>query len=268
MRVYLLDANGITAWCHYSSLSVPASLNAAESAVRSWWTSFSAEMIPSYAVACFDCSRESNWRKKMFVEYKSARDSKPRDTLLADTVAIMPSVFADLGVPVLKVEGFEADDLIATLAESWSGEVVIVSTDKDLRQLVDERVTVYDPMPNKAGKCVFYDEAMVFEKNHVPPDRLREALAIMGDSSDSIPGVPGLGKVAAVTMVNQTRSRLEMIRMASERKLKNISVKKQETFIEHLSYFELSYELVGLKSDACIPEGFDFKIRTIQTGRP
>lgn len=252
-RLYLLDANGIIAHEHFS-VSDLSSHTTADEGVRNWWASFDAEFSPVNIAACFDCSRETNWRKGVSVEYKTARDSKPPDLAFRDAIRQGPKIFASLGLPVIFSDTMEADDVIATLAESWPDEVVIVSHDKDLLMLVDERVRVFDPVLNKAGECVFYDEARVLEKMHVPPHRVRELLAIMGDSADSVPGVEGWGKVAAVTAINQTRSRLEIFRLAAEGKLKDISEAKQKNLVAKFRDFEISFELVGLRTDAVIPD--------------
>jgi len=254
-RLYLLDVGALGAWQHFAVSDQSAHQNLIDG-VAGWWNSFSESSSPTHVVACFDCSRASNWRKLLFVEYKSARDTKPKDELLAEGMRKLPALFELLGVPCARADGFEADDLIATLSARHEGEVVIVTSDKDLMQLVDERVTVYDPRPNKAGECVFYDVEKVTEKHGVPPARLRELLAIQGDAADSIPGVAGWGKVAALTAIQQTRSRIELVRKAAAGELEGISAKKQEAFAVQTEDFAMSYKLVGLRFDAPIPEDF------------
>lgn len=261
MRLYLLDVGGLAAWQHYAVTDQSPHGDLVEG-VRLWWSEFVKRYDPTHVVACFDCSRESNWRKKRYVEYKSARDSKPKDEALAEGLRKLPDVFRALGVPQLRAEGFEADDLIATLSARHDGEVIVVSTDKDMHQLVDDRVQVFDPRPNKAGECIFYDAAKVEEKHHVPPHRLRELLAIMGDSSDSVPGVKGWGKVAAVNAIKETRSRLEIVRKVRAGELTCATKKHQASFAAQMADFELSYELVGLRFDAPIPDDFDTTLKT------
>lgn len=259
MRLYLLDGSALCAWQHFS-VSDHSDHDDAQEGIRMWWDEFSKRYEPQLAVCALDCSRDSNWRKKRFAEYKSARDSKPEDKMLKEAFGALPATIESLGIPLARFEGFEADDVIATLAARHEGEVVIVTSDKDMHQLVTERVRVYDPRPNKHGECTFYNEAAVMEKHHVPPSRVRELLAIQGDSSDSIPGVEGWGKVAAVSAIKQTRSRMELVRLAREGKLKDVTPKKQASFIEQLADFELSYELVGLRFDAPVPENFNMAL--------
>lgn len=260
-RLYAIDANSLGAWQHYAVSDSSGHQDMLEG-VRAWWREFSERLKPEMAVACFDCSRESNWRKKLFVEYKSGRDSKPPDEALRAGFRELPAVFESLSVPTLRMDGYEADDLIATLTARYDGPVIVVTSDKDLMQLVDDRVQVYDPRPNKAGECVFYDEAAVEQKLGVPPHRLREYLAIKGDTADSIPGVKGLGDVFSRTAIRQTKSKAEMLRKLAACALADISKKNQEKFNASLADFEMSYNLVGLKFDAPIPEDFSMQVGT------
>jgi DNA polymerase-1 len=262
-RLYLLDAGSIAAWKHFSVSDESAHGDLVEG-VTTWWREFSDRYQPKHVVACFDCSRASNWRKIRYVEYKSARDTKPKDENLIAGVRALEKNLPGLGVPTIRVDGFEADDLIATLSTTHDDDVIIVTSDKDLMQLVDDRVQVYDPRPDKANECVFYNAAKVTEKHGVPPHRLRELLAIQGDSSDSIPGVPGWGKVAALTAIQQTKSRLELVRKAKAGKLDGITEKKQKIFADQIDAFDLAYELVGLRFDAPIPANFDTHLMEVR----
>lgn len=250
-RLYLIDANALGAWLHFAVSDSSDHADLIEG-VRSWFSEFSAKFKPTMVRACFDCSRESNWRKQIYAEYKSARDSKPKDEALIEGLGKLPALFDELGVPSWRVEGFEADDLIATAATQHDGEVIIITSDKDMMQLVDERVHVFDPRPNKAGESLFYDAAKVEEKLGVPPHRVRELLAIMGDAADSVPGVEGWGKVRAINAIKQTRSRLELVRKAKRGELQGITAKNQKALADNLADFELSFELVGLRFDAPI----------------
>jgi len=255
-RLYAIDASALAAYKHFSVSDVSAHADMIDG-VRLWWLDFVSRYRPARAVACLDCSRETNWRKIRYAEYKSGRDSRPKDEALISGMRQLPSLFTSLRVPTLRVDGYEADDLIATFSARHDGEVIIVTNDKDLLQLVDDRVRVYNLAPNKAGDCVFYDFAAVEQKHGVPPHRLREYLAIKGDSADSIPGIKGLGDVFARTAIRQTRSKAELIRKASEGALNDITAAKQAYFTEHLADFNLSFELVGLKFDAPIAEDFN-----------
>lgn len=253
MRRVLIDASSLGAWLHFAAKSPGAEHNDGIEGVQVWLADFLDRMAKAEQItACFDCTRESNWRKKLYAEYKSGRDSKPKDDDLIALMRDLPSVFKDENIRCLRAEGFEADDLLATLAqqEVWSEEgddIVIVTRDADLHQLVGGLIQVYDPLDRR-----LYYVADVMDKHHVMPDRLREFKAINGDSSDSIPGIPGWGKVAAVNAIKQTRSRAELVRKVKAFELRDITKKKQEAFVAHMEDFELFYTIVGLRFDAPI----------------
>ena len=254
-RLYLLDANGLAHWCYHSHPEMTDALGAPVSAlhgVREWLFDFMDRYSPTHIAACFDGPLKSNWRKLKAAEYKSARVAKPKDEALMSQLPHMPGEFERLGVRTLKVDGFEADDIIATLAVSHASPevgVVVVSSDKDLMQLVGEHVKQFDPRPNKAGQTTFYGPAEVEEKHGVPPHRLQEYLALVGDASDSIPGVEKWGKVKAINAIKQTKSRSELIRKARAGQLEHIDAKHQALLVAQLPAFELSFELVGLAYD-------------------
>lgn len=262
-RLYLIDAGALGAWKHFSVGDASEHADAVEG-VNFWLADFMQHYSPARAVACFDCSRATNWRKLRYVEYKSRRDALPTDEAFRAAMKELPRAFEAVGMPIARADGMEADDVIATLSGRHDGEVVIFTSDKDLHQLVDDRVSVFDPRPDKAGVCVFYDMAKVMEKHHVPPHRLREKLAIKGDSADSIPGVKGLGDVFAVTAIKQTRSRMELERRLLAGELADITPKNQKLFAEKYDDYRLSYELVGLRFDAPIAEDFDTAIRSAE----
>lgn len=253
-RLYLLDVGALAAWKHYSVTDASTHMDMLQG-VQIWLADFMASHEPTDVVACFDCSRETNWRKKRYVEYKSARDAKPADEAYIEALRKLPATFFAAGVPIVRHDGFEADDLIATFtAEKWAHEVMIVTRDKDMLQLVDERVKVFDPQDGK-----LYGPQEVLAKFYVPPHRMREFLAIAGDASDSIPHIKGLGKTFAANAIKQTRSRLELERRACAGELANITEKNQTLFAAGIETYKLAYELVGLRFDA--PIGDDFSTR-------
>ncbi len=252
MRLWLLDVGSLCAWKYFGNGDVES--------LRDWWADLVKVYDPQLAVACLDCDRASNWRKSIEPSYKMSRDVKPKDEGLADAMRTQPGMWRSLGVTSLRFDTFEADDIIATLSTVHDGEAVIVSTDSDLHQLVDERVQVYDPRPDKNGTCKFYDVKAVTEKHFVPPNRLRELKAIAGDTSDNIVGVKGLGKVFAATVIQQTKSRMELERRALDGSLSDISDKQKKIFAEGLDDFRKAYELVGLRFDVPIPEGLSFSL--------
>ena len=147
-------------------------------------------------VCVFDASRIT-FRQDIYSEYKSNRAETPAD-LLAQGVMIR-SGLADMGVPVLCIPGVEADDVIATLAtQNTDGQTRIITSDKDLMQLINDRVFLYDGM-----KARDIREPEVLEKFGVRPDQVIDVQSLMGDSTDNVPGVRGIGPKKASELINQ-----------------------------------------------------------------
>ncbi len=201
------------------------------------------EAKPEYMAVTFD-SKEPSHRKLVYAEYKANRSAPPEE--LIPQFSRVEELVNAFGVPGFRLSGIEADDLIATLTKKWCAldpdhEVVIVTGDKDLMQLVSGRVKVWDTM---AGKT--YDPAAVQEKFGVPPELIRDYLAIVGDSSDNIPGVRGIGPKGACELLNQYGS-LDAVLDAAEKGL--VPGKKGETLREHVKDARLSSELASLHHD-------------------
>jgi DNA polymerase I len=150
----------------------------------------------------FDADRKSH-RKDLYPAYKGKRPPLKPD--LAVQMPHLPELVEAFGIPAISIPGIEADDIIATYARLWDGPVVIISRDKDLMALVDDRVTQYDAW-HKNGHGVKgkrYDAAGVIAKWGVRPDQIPDLLAIMGDSADNIPGVPGIGEANGKRLIAQ-----------------------------------------------------------------
>lgn len=147
------------------------------------------------------------WREERFPEYKAHRPPAPEG--LVQQIPIALELVEALGVPVLTLPGYEADDLIAALARKSAREgreVLIVSGDKDLLQLVGEAIKVFDPM-----RELLYTPKEVREKWGVPPARLPELLALSGDAVDGIPGVPGIGKKRALEILGSAPTLADLL---------------------------------------------------------
>ena len=157
---------------------------------------------PPYIGVAFDTAAPT-FRHEEMPEYKAHRPPPPDD--LIPQFPYARRVCEVLRVPVLEIDGFEADDLIATLAEKAKKQgfhVVIVTSDKDMFQLVDEQVRVLNP----AKGNILMDAAKVQEIFGVPPHQVVEVLALWGDASDNIPGVPGIGEKGAKDLIRQYSS--------------------------------------------------------------
>lgn len=194
---------------------------------------------PDYLISCFD-TKVPSFRKDLYSEYKANRDEMPED--LEAQVPYLKKMMDKLLIPSWEKPGFEADDLIASLAEfaktkKW--ETYIVSGDKDFAQIVDQKTYLYDTM-----KDLIYNPSGVKEKWGLPPSQIQDYLSLVGDSSDNIPGVKGIGPKGAVQLLKSYKN-LEEIYNNVE-KLKG-SLK--EKLIKNKKMAFLSKDLIALKKD-------------------
>jgi len=215
------------------------------------------EQKPDYLVCCFDLSRNT-FRSKKFAEYKMQRPVMP-DGLISQ-IPLIKEVIGAYGVPIFEKEGFEADDLIAVLARKASAQslaVTIVSSDKDILQLVGKRISVFSPYKDSG---ILYDPAKVKERFGVLPEQLVDIIALMGDAADNIPGVPGIGDKTAKKLVLEFGS--------VDKLLKNISkVKPQkikEMILEYRPRLKLNKELITLDQELDL----DLDLKKAKTGQP
>ena len=193
-----------------------------------------------YNLVLFDAKRQ-NFRNDFFPDYKATRKDIPED-LIPQFPIIREAVNA-LRLNQLEIEGFEADDLIATYtskALSKGMEVIIVSADKDLMQLIRPGVSFYDPMKDK-----FFTPEDVKEKFGVYPEKVPDVQALSGDSTDNVPGVPGIGPKTAAELVNTYGSLEEVLNHAGEIKQN----KRRETLLANIENAKISLRLVTLKND-------------------
>ncbi len=156
---------------------------------------------PEYLVFCYD-RKEPSFRKDLYAEYKANRTEMPED--LAPQIPYIKKLADVMGIPSLEVPGYEADDLIGTLTclgRKHDMEVFIVSGDKDFAQLLHEHVYLYDTM--KSAKI---DTQAAIEKWGVPPDQFIDYLALVGDTSDNIPGVKGIGPKGAQKLLQEYKT--------------------------------------------------------------
>ena len=215
------------------------------------------EVDPRHLVVVYD-SKEPSFRSEMYEDYKANRTEPPDD--LVPQFERIYELIEVLGIPSIQYPGVEADDLIATLADHWraensENEVIIVSGDKDLMQLVDSRLWVWDTMKGK-----LFDSEGVFEKFGVRPDQVRDYLAIVGDSSDNVPGVSGIGPKGAAQLLSEYGDVEGVLKAAHAGQVKG---KKGETLLSSIETLKLAQELVSLKRDCKIPEdqGYAYQFR-------
>ena len=159
------------------------------------------EESPAYAAVAWDPPGPT-FREEKLPSYKETRPAMPDD--LRSQIALVKRVFEALRLPLLEMPGFEADDVLGTLCERMQAEpveMVLVTGDKDMLQLVGPRVRVLST--NARGEPVWFDDAAVSAKWGVAPKQIPDLLALMGDSIDNIPGVPGVGEKTAVRLISQ-----------------------------------------------------------------
>ncbi|MDO8476414.1 MAG: DNA polymerase I [Candidatus Rokubacteria bacterium] len=208
------------------------------------------EENPEYAAVAWDPPGPT-FREEKLPSYKETRPSMPDD--LRSQIALVKRVFEALRLPLLEVPTFEADDVLGTLVERMRTEpveMVLVTGDKDMLQLVGPRVRVLST--NGRGEPVWFDEAAVVEKWGVAPGQIPDLLALMGDSIDNIPGVPGVGQKTAVKLISQFGS--------VERLYENLTLvpgKVRETLAANRRQALLSRELATVSTRVPIDQGLE-----------
>src|SRR5512135_195765 len=154
---------------------------------------------PRRMAVVFDSKEGKNFRAQMFPDYKAHRKEAPEE--LSVQMEYFPKIVEGLGWPVLAVPGVEADDVIATLvveARKKGWDVVMYSADKDMMQLIGDGVTMIDALHQKT-----YTREEVIKKMGVPPEKIPDFLALVGDTSDNIPGIKGVGDKTAANLLDQ-----------------------------------------------------------------
>jgi DNA polymerase-1 len=204
---------------------------------------------PAYIAASFDLAGPT-FRDQIATNYKANRVAMPDD--LAEQIGWVHQACEALGVPILTAPGYEADDVIGTVARKAAGkgfDVAIVSIDKDFFQLVGNGVAVYDPREDGS----WYDEQAVLEKFGVRPAQIVDVMALVGDTSDNVAGVPGIGRTGAVDLVTEHGS-LDAMLMNLER----VTQKKyRELLAAHRDAALQSRELVTIRTDVPVSVSLD-----------
>ena len=204
---------------------------------------------PRHAAIVFD-GKGKNFRHRLYDQYKANRPPAPEELIMQ--FPIIREAANALGLCTIEKEGFEADDLIASLSKiavDNNESVIIVSSDKDLMQLIDsEFVMMYDPI-----KARMITKEMVLEKFGVLPDKLLDVLALMGDSSDNVPGVRSIGPKSATELINEFDT-IENIYLNID-KIKQ--VKRKQALVDNYELAILSKKLITLKNDVELDFSFD-----------
>jgi len=199
---------------------------------------------PDLFAVVFD-SPEPTFRHEIYAEYKAQRQRMPED--MAEQLPRLEQLMKALDLPLIRKPGYEADDIMGTLAKRAAAEgyqTVLVTGDKDLMQLVDDHTLIY--YPHRAGENIeWLDAEGVTRKMGVPPAQIIDYLALCGDSSDNIPGVPGIGPVGALALLKRYGSLESLLEQVD-----SVESKKQRTALqEHADLARLSRSLATIQRD-------------------
>ena len=208
------------------------------------------EHEPSHIVVVFDAPGKT-FRDDLYPEYKATRDATPQD--LIDQFPVIDRLVEAFDIPILRVPGVEADDVMGTLARRLESEViepVLVTGDKDLLQMVSEKTKVFDPYKGDEG--LWYGRTEVRERFGVDPEHVIDILGLMGDSADNVPGVRGIGEKTARKLLEKYGSMENLYEHVDE-----LKGKQKEKLIEDKDIAFLSRELVTIKVDVEVPLDLD-----------
>lgn len=258
--MYLIDA---TAFCYrafYALRGLSTSFGQPTNAIYGFLAMLDKilkDNKPDYMAVCFDVSRDT-FRQRKFSDYKIQRPPMPDG--LAGQIPFIKEIVASYGIALFQKEGFEADDIIATVnrkAKEKGMHTVIISSDKDILQLVDKDTAVFSP--SKDGG-VTYDEKAVLERFGVPPERITDIIALMGDDVDNIPGVTGIGEKTAVALIKEFGSLDNLLKHCEK-----IGKERLKLAIENeREKIKLNKELAVLDTNAEL----DFDLERVKIGSP
>ncbi|MBN8920801.1 MAG: DNA polymerase I, partial [Rhizobiales bacterium] len=260
-RVILVDGSSFVFRAYFQSMNQDRKYNARSDglptgAVRLFCTKLfqfiregAVGMLPTHLAIIFD-KTEDSFRKEIYADYKAHRPDPPDE--LIPQFPLMRDAVRAFGLIPVEQERYEADDIIAAYARQGAeagAEVLIVSSDKDLMQMVGDGVTFYDFESGIKGKPGYrperrLDRAGVIEKFGVPPEKVPDVQALIGDPTDNVPGVPGIGIKTAAQLINEFGDLETLLARVDEIK----QPKRRESLIEHTESARISKTLVTLDS--------------------
>jgi len=209
----------------------------------SWLLKLIGEHKPDYLVVAMDSGRETLERTRLYPQYKAQRAEPPED--LAPQIRRIVQIVEAMGIPVLSREGAEADDIMATICRRLAGEdlrIVLVSRDKDLEQLIGEKVVLYDPTKDEV-----IDAAGLQAAKGYPPDKAVEIQTLIGDKVDNVPGVAGVGEKRAADLIRRYGSAEAVVEHVDE-----LTPKLAESIRAYAPTLPLTRKLVTLRDDVDI----------------
>ncbi|MGH6928053.1 MAG: 5'-3' exonuclease, partial [Dongiaceae bacterium] len=245
-HVYLVDGSGYIFRAFHALPPLTRADGTPVNAVLGYTTMLMkliSETNADHIAVIFDAARRS-FRNTIYADYKAQRPDTPPE--LIPQFALVREATRAFNIPAIEMDNYEADDLIATysrLAKEAGADVTIVSSDKDLMQLINDRVKMFDPIKNKP-----IGAAEVAEKFGVGPDKVIEVQALAGDSTDNVPGVPGIGVKTAAELIKLYGDIENLLAHTGEIK----QPKRRETLIQNADKARISRELVTLKNDVAV----------------
>jgi DNA polymerase-1 len=264
-RVFLIDGHALVYRAFYAMISRPLRTSRGENTSAPWGIvqfirKVFTEQRPDYLGFIFDAGGSETFRHEIYADYKATRE-KLDETLQEDfdtSMRRIRQILDAFNIPIIELEGYEADDVIGTLARRVTDDglqAVIVSGDKDFYQLIDEGVALLNPGRGgpAAVEAELVDPSNAAERLGVPPERVTDYLALVGDSSDNIPGVRGIGPKTAVQLIQQFGSVEEILSHVDD-----IAQKRpREALKSHADDAHLSKDLVTIRTDLPIELDLD-----------
>ena len=220
------------------------------------------EISPDYLMVTFDLKTETE-RHKLYKQYKATRKGMPNE--LASQMPILKEILRDMNITIIEKEGFEADDVLGTvarMAEKDGLDVIILSGDRDTFQLATDKTTIHIPH-TKAGKTEVdnYDRKRIIEEYGIEPELLIEVKGLQGDTADNIPGVPGVGEKTALTLIREYKT-IDKLYESVEQNNDNLKGKLRDKIVENKDLAYLSRKLGTINTKVPIQEKIeDFKIK-------
>jgi DNA polymerase I len=256
-RFFLIDAHGLCYRAFYAVKALKTSKGQPTNAVFGFCNilrKMLEDSKPTHVAVCFDVGKQTH-RQKKFAEYKIQRQAMPDD--LVTQIKIIRDIVSAYGFPIFELEGFEADDVMATLSERFAKkntDVFIATDDKDMAQLVGEHIKIYSPRQEKV-----IDAGDVAEKFGVRPSQITDYIALAGDTSDNIPGVKGIGEVGARKLLEEYKSLEEIYKhvdqVAPVKLREKLMASKKEAFLsKELATLDAHVPLDAVLDDLVFPQ--------------
>ena len=248
-KLFLIDGHALIFKMYYAFLRHPMiNSKGADTSILFGFTKYILELIekekPTHLAIAFD-PPGGTFRHEMYPEYKGTRDETPQ--LIIDSLEPLCELCKAMDIPVLMVKGFEADDVIGSMAKRAEKEgftVYMVTPDKDYGQLISRNILQYKPGKSGSDNEIIDVEKVCAKYNISRPEQVIEILTICGDSSDNVPGVKGVGEVGAGKLISKFDTVEEIYKHLDE-----LTPKQREAFVNSEGHIMLSHELVTIKTD-------------------